>query len=134
FNDTANKLRELFQRWNNRTTSVREFVVEKYIDGLATVVCDIEIASMWQENTARVERDDKTIPRLASIIFQSESNQSSKVHDWKQEHVLVVPVKTVQCADGVIPSVVRFYDIYDEVDDLFGGLLYVSTLYGTYKT
>ena len=133
FNDAADKLRELHQRWDNRLVLEGHSFVEVYKHGRLTIVCDLEFSSLRKGNDSSFESKSQSSPLRASVIFQSKIRKHSELYDWKQKHVFVEDVKFVESADGFIPSIVRFYDIHNEVDDLFGGLVYVSTLNGSYK-
>lgn len=134
FNNAARKLRELFKRWDNRLTLAGQSFVEVYKHGRMTVVCDLEIACLRKENGPGFKSESDTAPMLASVVFEAKIREYSELYDWKQKHVFIEDVEFVKCAEGVIPSRIRLYDIHDEVDDLFGGLLYVSTRNGAYKT
>jgi hypothetical protein len=56
------------------------------------------------------------------------------MHMGNEQPVLVLDVESVQGPDGFpVPSLVGLYDIHDEINDPFGGLMFESAIDGGYK-
>jgi hypothetical protein len=137
-NDVANKLNEINKRWQNKLTLCGQSLVEKYREGRLTLVCDLEISSsvagdIGSMDSPSLNKHGESGKLIASIVLQTNSLQHSNVYHWKQEPVFIEDVQFVQSPEGVIPSLVRFYDIHDEVSDCFGGLCYQSAFDGSFK-
>jgi hypothetical protein len=136
FHDAANKFRQLNERWDNRFTFHGQSLIEQYQQGRITLVCDLDISvanASVNRRSASGDGPSSDTKLLASLVFSANIVNSSDLYDWKQKPVLVENVEIVQGPDGVIPSLVRFYDIHDEVTDCFGGLGYYSGIYGGCK-
>jgi hypothetical protein len=137
FHDAANKFGHLLEMWNNRFTFQGQSIVEQYQQARLTLVCDLDIRVADARMNRRPIVDDDPIPNsnlLASVVFRQNAVHRSDLHEWKQKPVFVSNVEVVEGPEGVIPSLVGFYDIHDEVSDLFGGLLYQSTIDCAYHT
>ena len=135
-NDAADHMSQLLERWENRLILQGQSLVEEYEQGRLTLVCDLDVsmARKWSDASLRGSENPKINSNfLASVVLKAKVTQHADVHDWKQEPMLVNDVEFVQGPEGVIPSVVRFYGIHDEVRDCFGGLMYQSALDGSYK-
>lgn len=135
FDDVADKFRQLLERWNHRLTLHGQSLVEEYQRDRLTLVCDLDISGGLKHRHGSIARHNQVHidPLVASIIFSAKANDRSNLHHWKQEPVFVKNVEIVKASEGIIPSLVRFYDIHDEVSDLFGGLPYQSAIDGVYK-
>jgi hypothetical protein len=132
--DAADQFRELNERWNNRFTLQGQSLVEKYREGRMSVVCDFEFSrtAKWSRGAISCNGDIADNP-VVSLVFCAKTEDRSYLYDWKQKPVFVEDVDIMQGPQGVIPSSVRFYDIHDEVKDVFGGLLYQSAIDASYK-
>jgi len=72
---------------------------------------------------------------LASIALSANTSHSRNVNARNQESVLILNIEPVEGPDRVsIPSLVRLYGIHDELDDVFGGIMFQSTIHGTFKS
>jgi hypothetical protein len=135
FNHARDHFRELTKRWENRFTFPSRSLIEQYQDGRFALICDLEISprkiKTGKSGSACHDLIDNVV--LASVVLHSDVVNHVDVQHWQQEPVLIDIVEIVQCPQGTIPSVVRLYDIHDEVADCFGGLMYQSAINGLYK-
>ena len=131
----ANHFREANERWNNGFTLQGQSLVEQYLWNGVTIVCDLKFSLHPKGSDGAVSCDDKghIVPLVASIILRAKTSNGRNLHDWEQRPVFVEDVEIVKGPKGVIPSLIRFYDIHDEISDLFGGLLYQSAIDNCYK-
>jgi len=136
FERAAHNVRQLNERWNNRFTFHKQSLVEQYRHGRIALICDLDISTAKAFADTEVtfrEHPSSNANRFATLIFNANVINLRDVQDWKQKPVLVENVEIVQGTDGVIPSLVRFYDIHDEVRDCLGGWAYCSAIDGCYK-
>jgi len=134
--NAADKFRKLNERFNNRATFHGHSIVEQYHQGRFTLVCDLDIRvadTLVSRGSISSNRPSPDNNLRASVIFSNNIIDRRDLHEWYQKPVFVENVEIVQGPKGVIPSLVRFYDIQDEVADLFGGLVYFRPFDGSYK-
>jgi hypothetical protein len=134
--NAADKFRKLNERFNNRATFHGHSLVEQYHQGRFTIVCDLDIRvadTLVSRGSISSNSPSPDNNLLASVIFSNNIIDRRDLHEWNQKPVFVENVESVQGPKGTIPSLVRFYDIHDEVTDLFGGLVYFCPSNGSYK-
>src|ERR1039458_3173668 len=135
-NDAADQFRQLDERWSNRLALHGQSLVKQYQRNRLTLLCDLDISRTLKHCNGAVSRDNqgRIDHFVASVVLSAKVNNGCDLHDWKHKPVFVEDVEIVEAPEGIIPSVVRFYDIHDEVNDFLGGLLYQSAIDGSYKT
>lgn len=130
-------MRETAQRWQNRLSVERHSIAENYAEGRLSLICDLNIFPPDASVGGGLGVDDRPLGDcevLASAIFAMNSHNVRNVLLRDQEPVLVFNVECVKTQEGFpYPSLVRLYRIHDEVEDCFGGLLFQSTIDGSYK-
>jgi hypothetical protein len=133
----ADEMREIAERWQNCLTVERHSIAENYAEGRLSLICDLNILVP----DARTDRNvgvnhcplnDGEV--FASAIFAADRPNVRNVFFSDQEPVLVFNVESVKSPEGLsYSSLVRLYSVHDEVEDCFGGLLFQSTVDGSYK-
>src|ERR1700687_2364067 len=112
------------QRWENQFVTHRESLLEQYQQGRFTVVCDLDICRSAIVEAGAVASDypSANTDLCASGVFCPDFTNGAGLPNWNQQPVFVQNVETVQGPEGVIPSIIGFYNIHDEISDCFGGL------------
>ena len=133
--DARYELRQLMQRWDDSLTLENLSFVEDYIEGRLSLLCDLEIGvSRYRINLSALSYSKaNALKTIAPVVFCTHPNKSGDRGDGDQQPMFVHDVEIVKCAQGVIPSLVRFYRIDDKVDDGTGRSLYFSIIDGFYK-
>jgi len=123
------------ERWNNRLTLQGQSPLEEYKRNHLTLVCHLDIAVADERSVRSISCNDETCINhlVPSIVFSADIKQRRSLYDWKQQPVLVENVEIVESTEGIIPSLVRFYDIHNVVTDSLGGLRYQSAIDGTFQ-
>lgn len=135
FDDATHHFNELTKRWKNRLTSQGNSRVEQYENGRISVICDLAITPSHFVSSYSPSADNPRLDNvlIASVVFNSDAMDHVHMHYWEQDPVLVDNVQIVQGPQGIIPSLVRLYDIHDEIADISGCLMYQSAIDGRYK-
>lgn len=132
----ANEYREAVQCWKDGLTVHWHSPAKNYAEGRCALVFDLNLLFIGRDSR-HVSRNGGPVRKreyLARFVFVADIPNKLELQMGNQQPVFVFNVETVNGPDGVpIPSLVRLYDIHNEVDDPVGGLLYQSTIDGTYK-
>jgi len=133
----ADKMYELGERWQHRMTFHRHTLAENYLEGGATLICDLDVLVSPQffggdQSVHDEPRGD--LKFLASLVYSLNTGNEFEFAMGNQGAVLVFDVELVNSPDRLpSSSLVRLYKIHDEVDDIFGGVIVQSTIYGGNK-
>lgn len=111
-------------------------VGEAYANGRFAVIRDLNFSLFREESWQHLPRsgDLGEFEFLSTLVFVTNVPHPVEFHARDKQPVLVRNVESVQGPDGISdPSLVGLYDIHDEVDDPFGGLIFESAIHGVYK-
>lgn len=142
--DSRNKLRKLFERWDNRLSLQGKSVLEQYIGGRLSLVVDVEFRTPSHTDRGPSDRLEATIvfdthsainhTEVARFVFDVDSRQNRNMQHWDQQDVFVEDVEVVYSANGLIPSLVRLYGVEYLPAERFGeARLYYSTVKSCYE-
>jgi len=133
--NARHELRQIMQRWDDRLTIENLSFAENYIEGRLSLICDIEVGvSRYHIQFSSLPNNKvNELKAITSLVFGTCPNKSGDRGDGDQQLMFVHDVEVVKCAQGVIPSLVRFYRIDDNVDDGTGRSLYFPAIDGFYK-
>ena len=109
---------------------------ENYADGRFAIICDLNFSPPGGESGCVLSCSGplRKLEYLATLVFVANVSEPFEMYMRDKQPMLVLDVESVQGPDGFpIPSFVGLYDIHDEVDDPFGGLMYESAINGGYK-
>lgn len=132
----VDEYRQIVQRWEDVTAAEGQSVCENYANGRFALICDLNLSLPGGEFGNMIRRGSpfRKFKYLASAVFVANAPNPLKFHIRDKQPMFVLDVKSVQGPDGFsIPSLVGLYDIHDEVDDPFGGLIFESAMDGCYK-
>jgi hypothetical protein len=141
-NDSKNKLRHLFKRWDNRLTLQGKSLSEQYIGGRLSLVVDVDFIALGQCSTptdrdigvAELNRHCALDNEGARFVFYMNARQRCNMEHWNEQFVFVKNIEVVKGADRGIPSFVRLYDIKYVLPEFAGeAFMYYSTLTSFYK-
>ena len=136
FDDAVNDLRELFQSWDNHFTRAGKSLIEKNIENDLTIILDCEFSRRGNRSKASSRSVDNNIAvsdNVSLMIVCIDAQQSQDLYRWNQESVFVNDIEFVESEKGAIPSLVRFYDVDNQIGDSGTGRLYYSIRYNSYK-
>jgi hypothetical protein len=126
FNDTRDKLRQLFKRWNDRLTLEEVSLSEAYIEGRLSIGLIVEIRGASLANGAAVNHHAELVGRewpRAVLVYEVQTSDKLVVsHD--DEAMLIEVVQLVECPEGIISSFVRLYCLNDESAQVGSDLLF----------
>jgi hypothetical protein len=141
-NDSKNKLRDLFKRWDNRLSLQGKSLLEQYIGGRLSLVVDVDFIALGKCSAptdraigvAELNRHCAFDNEGARFVFYVNARQRCNVEHWNEQFVFVENVEAVKSADRGIPSFVRLYDINYVFPEFAGdALMYYSTFASFYK-
>ena len=132
----ADEYRQIVQRWEDVATAEGQTVSENYANGRFAIICDFNFSLPGGE-FGRVLSGGSPLRKLehfATLVFVANVPDPFEMHMGNEQPMFVLDVENVQGPDGFpIPSFVGLYDIHDEIDDPFGGLMFESAIDGGYK-
>lgn len=132
----VNEYREIVQRWEDMLAAEGQSVSENYANGRFSLICDLDL-SFTRGEFGRVVLGGSPLGEFklfAILIYVADLSKPLELNMGDKQPVFVLNVESVQGPDSLpIPSLVRLYDIHDEVDDPFGGLMFESAVDGGYK-
>jgi hypothetical protein len=133
--NSRGQLIELFERWDNSLTFESISVAEEYAKGRLSIVCYVELGGSGERLNFSTLADYKSRVNdfIVVVIMRANTSQSSDRNNWDQQPMLVHDVPLVKTPQGLIPSLVWFDFIDDQVTDDVSGYLYFSTMDGFYK-
>jgi hypothetical protein len=132
----ADECRQIAQRWKDMAAAEGQSVSENYANGRFAIICDFNFSPSGGEFGRVLSSGSplRKLEHLATLVFVAKVPQPFEMHMGNKQPVLVLNVESVQGPDGIaIPSLVWLYDIHDEIDDPFGGLMFESAVNGDYK-
>lgn len=133
----ADEMRQIAKRWQDRMAVERHTIAENYAEGRLTLICDLHFRvsdTGVRCPPGRVEGPFCDHEMYASAIFASNISDQCHVFPSDQQPMLIFDVENIQSPEGFSSSSrVWLYPVHDVVDDCFGGLLFQSTVDGTYK-
>lgn len=140
--DSKNKLRELFERWDNRLTLQGKSLVEQYISGRLSLVVDVDFIAFG--NAGAPTNGDIGVVELnrqraldnegTRFVFYMNVRQCRNVEHGNEQFVFVENIEVVKSADRVIPSLVRLYNVNYVLPEFSGeAFMYYSILASFYK-
>ena len=109
---------------------------ENYANGRIALICDLNFSLPGEEVGHVLSRSSPLwdYKNFATLVFVANVSNPLPLQMGDQQPVFVFNVESVQGPDWAsIPSFVGLYDLHDEVDDPFGGLMYKSAIDGVYK-
>ena len=123
------------ERWDNRLTLKNLHPSEEYIKRRLSIICDLIISGTLyrSEFFALVDKKRKITKGTTAIVFPINPSKRHNVNIRDQEAVLVHDVELVKSPQGVIPSLVWFYRVQDQVENLSTGRLYFSSVHDGYE-
>lgn len=137
FHRASHNFRELMKSFDDWHSGKRKSIVEQYEQGRLSIICDLGISAASDQivpcSAISAQNPRAKYDLLASLIFHANVVDDIDIHHWKQEPMFVQVVKVVQGPKGVIPSLVRFHNLHDEVSDCFRGSMYRSAINSRYK-
>jgi hypothetical protein len=133
--DSADQLRKLLKRWNDRLTLEGLSLPERYLEGrLPHITLKVELAVHSYEIQYAAILDTESDTANCAANFAAGTNDPDvgcvnrcNSNDWKYEQVLVGNVQRVQCVNGIIPRKVRPNLVCDHIDDVRSTLQYSTT-------
>lgn len=133
--DARDELRELMQRWDNRLTLETLNIAEQYVKGRLSVILDLDFAGHVKTCAQFMVLSDLERKDSLHVPFglDSERTQRSDGEHRYEQPMFIGNVQIVKGAQGVIPSLVRLYDIKKESDHIGAETLYCSTVNGGFK-
>lgn len=138
FDRAARRFRECMQDlddWGvDKWHSFDHSLSEQYVQGRIAIVYNLHIFQTGVVGShTPSDGPSAHIPLLASVVFVADTVKKIELQGWDEQLVLVLNVQSVQGPQELIPSIVRLYDIHDEVGDSLGSLKYFSAFDGRYK-
>src|ERR1039458_771436 len=144
--ESVNRARHAFgdfiERWKDRLILKGNSSVENYHRGRMALVLHCNCSSPVKLKTVGTIREIGLTIRekdLFFLVLKADIGEPHQIEDWNKQLMLVPNVHIVQGPQGVIPGLVGFYDIHDDISNLKGArivgksLLFQSAFYGTYK-
>ena len=138
--EAFNRARDFFgnpvQRWNDWLALVSGTKTEQYNSGRHALILHCDIPVIGQKDTTssvQIVRD-AVIYRSVLVCLKADIDKTHNLQHWNQELVLIPDVQVVHGPDGIIPSLVGFYGVQNEVVNGLGNLVcFESILKGAYK-
>jgi hypothetical protein len=137
-NSAVNECRQIAQRWKNMVAAHGQSASEKYAKACFALICDPNLSLPGGEFGGVLPRGSplRKFKHVATLVFVANVPNPLKLHIGDKQSVLVLDIEPVQGPNGfAISSLVGLYDIHDEVNDPFRGLIYesASAIDGCYK-
>jgi hypothetical protein len=133
----SDEMREIAERWQDRLAVEGHTIAENYAEGRLSIILDLHISAPIAGDRMGLSADESPFLNrevFASAVYTCDVPNKRDIFLGNQQPVLVFDVEGVQSPDGITtPSFVRLYGIHDKVDDVFGGLMFQSTVDGVYK-
>ena len=109
--DARDQLGELIQRWDDRLTLERLSMAEQYSENRLSVTLNLNISgrkACYVQYSAIANSKSAVSERNVPDFCVDVADASNRC-DGYQEPVLIDNIKTVESAEGIIPSFVRLY-------------------------
>ena len=124
------KQQQISEKWNHKRTLERHSLSENYTNGDISIVCNLNILVPDASVPGDMAMNQKPFGNLkvtACLVYRFNSGNGSVFDVGDKQFVLVHNVETVKLPNGVsLPSIVGLHGVFDEVDDIFGGVLFCS--------
>lgn len=131
----ADEFRKLAERSKNILTLHRQSIIDRYLHYGLTIICDLDVSSpvTWTRSVAR--RNEGPIRNIKSVsVVYCANPLNTVVVQMDRPPLLSLGVENVHGPDGLaIPSLVRLYNVHDELEDVFGGVMFQSQFNGAFK-
>jgi len=128
-------LRQLMQRWDNRSIVENISLAEEYAKGRLSIVCYVEICrSSYRLDSSAISDSETCINDLiVVIVMRAYSGQLCDGNNRDQQSMLVNDVESVKGPQEIIPSFVWFDDIGNQIADILPGHVYLPTVDRCYE-
>ena len=137
--DTCNKLRHLFERWDNRLVFDEKLsLCERYVEGRLEFLCHLEILTDGKAHDfcVTIKKIDPTISQrdqFGVVYDDPKVGDTSKTSNGNDKLVFVRDVEIVDAPQHVIPSLIGFKRP-DYIDNIWGGAVYLFLFDHSLKT
>jgi len=132
----TNDRRQIAQRWKDVLAAEGQSVGENYANGRISLIYDLNVSLPGGEVGHVLSRSSPlwNYKNFTTLVFVANVPDPLPLQMWDQQPVLIFNVESVQGPDVIpISSLVGLYNIHDEVDDPFGGLMFESAIDGCFK-
>ena len=134
----ADHFSQIMNFWNDRLTFKGSSYWEQYHDGRMALVldCVVSTCQIKRHGAIRlaVDNGDGIANYLnAFIILKADCVKGHKLQCWDDELMFVHDVQFVEGPEGIIPSRIGLYRIFDKVRDDRSSLLFQSTIHNFFK-
>lgn len=133
--DARDDLRELMQRWDNRLVFEGLSLPEEYAKGRLSIVCYVELGGRGDrvEPTAFSHKEGQILKPVVVIVMRAYSAELRDGNNRNEQPMLVYNVQLMEGPQRIIPSLVRLYDVKNQITDVLPRHLYFSTIQRAYK-
>src|SRR5450759_3161560 len=97
--EARHELRQLMERWDNRLTFENLSLVEKYLEGRLTLVCDVELGSgsYWRvELSALSNNQSHALKNIVVVVDEVNVSEGDSGDNGHQSEMFVHNVGVVQ--------------------------------------
>ena len=131
-----NTYRNLIESFNNRFTLKDISIPEKYLEGRISIALNVHFthSANGMDKIPIADNHANIFYFKAILAFNANVRDFAYSNDWDQKSVFIHSIETIDPPQGIIPSLVRLYNIEDQSSD-FGsrGDLYFSFFNSDYK-
>lgn len=133
---TSHHALQIAQRWKDVVAAERCTLSENYVEGRFALICNLEISFSGREDGFSYSQTGHfgNGKCATSLVYVANLPDPMKVRIADKDPVFIFDVEVMNGPDlEPISSLVGLYDIADEVNDPFGGLMFESAVNGGYK-
>lgn len=124
--DTKDKLRKLFKRWDNRFVVEKLSIGKEYVSGRLSVAVYFHARGIIDsaKGATGINGSSKALKNVIVLVFQIDAGQTGGHEGGDQEAVFVDVVDFPESPKRKCSSLVRLYRVNDDIDKIGSGFLY----------